>query len=161
MRVAALLCCAVVLSAHGVHMSTTSVDYRSETQTLEILIAVSTQHLEEILAQHHKRRVELDRTPDAEALVKQYLFSRFSFKQPDGKFLPLQWVGMEVKGGNTNLYVEAKVAGENGLSLRNELLLDWQRDQVNRVLPKRDGKGKPPQLLFWSGTAGEHQIIHF
>jgi hypothetical protein len=64
-------------------------------------------------------------------------------------------VGWEIKGGNVNLYIEAATTQPDKLQLRNDLLLDWQRDQVNRVLPKRDGKGRPPQLLFWVGTLGE------
>jgi hypothetical protein len=155
---------ASVVWTHGVHMSTTTVDYRSDTKRLEILIAISTQHLEEVLSRQHNVRVELDRTPGVEDMVKKYLFARFSFRHEDApprQFLPLTWVGMEIKGGNTNLYVEAAVEREDGWQLRNELLLDWQKDQVNRVLPKRDGKGKPPQVLYWSGTAGEHQPIRF
>lgn len=146
---------------HGVHMSMSSVDYRSDTRRLEILIALSAQHLEEILSTKAARRIELDRSPGVEDLVKDYLFRRFSVQNAQGKFVTLYWVGMEVKGGNVNLYVEAPVESESGLSLRNELLLDWQKDQVNRVLPKRDGKGKPPQILYWSGNAGEHLKLLF
>ena len=34
---------------HGVHMSTTTVDYQSSSKSVEILIAMSADHLEEIL----------------------------------------------------------------------------------------------------------------
>ncbi len=158
----ALLLLAVSASAfHGVHMSLSTVDYRSDSKRVEILIALSAQHLEEILSSKSGRRIELDRSPDIEGLAKDYLFRRFSLKNSSGQFLTLHWVGLEAKGGNVNLYLEAPVPSDTGLSLRNELLLDWQKDQVNRVLPKRDGKGKPPQLLFWSGNAGEHIPLHF
>jgi hypothetical protein len=160
----ALLLFGVVLCSyafHGVHMSLTSVDYRSEAKRLEILIALSSQHLEEILSSKSGKRVELDRTPGIEEIVKDYLFRRFSVRDASGKFITLHWVGMEVKGGNVNLYIESPVEGDVGLSLRNEILLDWQKDQVNRVLLKRDGKGKPPQILYWSGNAGEHLKLAF
>ncbi len=157
--------CLLLLSAaawaHGVHMSTATVDYRSETKSLEILISLSAQHLEEILSSQSGKRLELDRSPGIEDLVKNYLFRRFSVRNEAKQFVTLYWVGMEIKGGNVNLYIEAKVPGETGLALRNELLLDWQKDQVNRVLPKRDGQGKPPQLLYWSGNAGEHLPLVF
>jgi hypothetical protein len=155
------LLAAVALAFHGVHMSTTTVDYRSDTKRLEILIAMSAQHLEEILSMKAGKRLELDRSPGVEDLAKDYVFRRFSVQYSQARFLTLQWVGMEVKGGNVNVYLEAAVPGDQDLSLRNELLLDWQRDQVNRVLPKRDGKPKPPQILYWVGNAKEHQKLLF
>ncbi len=161
MRALLLTLISCAYAYHGVHMSMTSVDYRSDTKRLEILISLSSQHLEEILSSKSGKRIELDRTPGIEEMVKEYLFRRFSVQNVQGKFITLYWVGMEVKGGNVNLYVESPVEGDSGLSLRNELLLDWQRDQVNRVLLKRDGKGKPPQILYWSGNAGEHVKLMF
>jgi hypothetical protein len=157
----ALAIAAVSAQAHGVHMSTATVDYRSATKSLEIVITLSAQHLEEILSSQSGKRLELDRSPGIEDLAKDYLFRRFSVQNESKKFITLYWVGMEIKGGNVNLYVEAKVPGDGGLALRNELLLDWQKDQINRVLPKRDGQGKPPQLLYWSGNAGQHLPLAF
>lgn len=144
---------------HGVHMSTTTVDYQSSSKSVEILIALSADHLEEILRKNSGREVELDRTADAQKLAQDYVFSRFELKDASGKTLPLKWVGWEIKGGNVNCYVEAQASSDTGLKLRNDLLIDWQRDQINRVLPKRDGKGKPPQLMFWVGSLGEYSIF--
>jgi hypothetical protein len=140
---------------HGVHMSTATVDYQTSSKRLEILIAVSADHLEQILRQKSGREIELDRTADAEKLAREYVLARFQLKDGAGKLMPLRWVGWEIKGGNVNCYVETPFDGSKGLSLRNDLLIDWQRDQVNQVLPKRDGKGKPPQLMHWVGSQGE------
>ncbi len=145
---------------HGVHMSTATVDYQSASHSVEIMIAMSADHLEEILRKNSGRDIEIDRTPDAQKLAQDYVLARFSLKDNAGKAVPIKWVGWEIKGGNVNCYVEAKAAFE-GLKLRNEILIDWQRDQVNRVLPKRDGKVRPPQLMFWVGTAGEYQSLAF
>ena len=146
---------------HGVHMSTATVDYQSGTKSVEILIAMSADHLEEVLRKNSGREVELDRTGDAQKLAQDYVLSRFELKDSSGKTLPLKWVGWEIKGGNVNCYVEAKVSSDTGLKLRDDLLIDWQRDQINRVLPKRDGKGKPPQLMFWVGSLGEYLPLVF
>ena len=154
---------ALVLSFfwHGVHMSTATVDYQSSSKSVEILIAMSADHFEEILRKNSGREVELDRTVDAAKLAQDYVFSRFELKDASGKTLQLKWVGWEIKGGNVNCYVEVKAASESGLKLRNDLLIDWQRDQINRVLPKRDGKGKPPQLMFWVGSLGAYLPLVF
>ena len=154
------LLASLALYWHGVHMSTATVDYRSGSKDVEIMIAMSADHLEEVLRRNSGREVELDRTADAQKLAQDYVLSHFSLKDSGGKPVPLKWVGWEIKGGNVNCYVEAKAAGE-GLKLRNELLIDWQRDQVNRVLPKRDGKVRPPQLMFWVGTLGEYLPLAF
>ena len=156
--------CFVLLLAffwHGVHMSTATVDYQSGSKSVEILIAMSADHLEEILRKISGREVELDRTSDAQNLAQTYVLGRFELKDASGRTLPLKWVGWEIKGGNVNCYVEAKVSSDTGLKLRDDLLIDWQRDQINRVLPKRDGKGKPPQLMFWVGSLGEYLPLLF
>jgi hypothetical protein len=140
---------------HGVHLSTAIVDYRTDSRQLEIIIALSADHLEENLRRRTGRDIELDRSPDAAKLTEAYLRERFALREAGGRELPFRWVGWEIKGGNVNLYIEAATTQPDKLQLRNDLLLDWQRDQVNRVLPKRDGKGRPPQLLFWVGTLGE------
>jgi len=146
---------------HGVHMSTATVDYQSAHKRLEIVIAMSADHTEEILRQKSGRQIEIDRTPDAETLTQNYILSRFILRKAPNKTMPLKWVGMEIKGGNVNCYLEAPYEGKEPVQLRNDLLLDWQRDQTNRVLAKRDGKGKPPQSLFWIGTLGEFQPLAF
>lgn len=144
---------------HGVHLSTATVDFQTGSKRIEVMISLSADHVEEILRKKSGREIEIDRTRDAETLARDYVLARFELKDASGKKLPLKWVGWEIKGGNVNLYVEAPWNGGEGLRLRNDLLLDWQRDQVNRVLPKRDGKGRPPQLMFWVGTEGEFQAL--
>jgi len=146
---------------HGVHMSTATVDYQSGSKNLEMMIALSADHLEEILRKKSGREIELDRSPDAQKLTQTYVFGRFEVKDSSGKKLVLKWVGWEIKGGNVHCYFETPVSSSDGLKLRNDILMDWQRDQVNRVLPKRDGKGKPPQLMFWVGTVGEYLPLLF
>ncbi len=146
---------------HGVHLSTATVDYQSATKRLEIVIAMSADHVEEILRQKSGRDIEIDRTPDAQKLAREYVLARFQMKDESGRPIELKWVGWEIKGGNVNVYVEAPAFQGNSVKLRNDLLIDWQRDQVNRVLPKRDGKGKPPQVMYWVGTLGEYQTLSF
>lgn len=157
----AVLLAGVSFYWHGVHMSTATIDYRPQTQQLEIMLTVSADHLEQILSTRSGEQIEIDRSPQAPKLAEAYIREKVELRGPDGKTIAIRWVGLDVKGGNVNCFVEAKVAGDGGLKLRNELLLDWQRDQVNRVLPKREGKVRPPQLLFWSGTAGQFQNLVF
>jgi len=144
---------------HGVHLSTATVDYQTAGRRPEVMITLSADHLEEVLRRKSGREIELDRTAEAETWAREYVLGRFELRDGGGQKLPLRWVGWEIKGGAVNVYVEADWGGAAGLKLRNDLLLDWQRDQVNRVLPKRDGKGRPPQLMFWVGTQGEFQAL--
>ncbi|MFN8938477.1 MAG: DUF6702 family protein [Acidobacteriota bacterium] len=144
---------------HGVHLSTATVDYQTASKRLEVMITLSADHLEEVLRRKSGREIELDRTAEAETWAREYVLERFDLRYGGGRKLPLKWVGWEIKGGSVNLYVEADWDGAGDLKQRNDLMLDWQRDQVNRVLPKRDGRGKPPQLMFWVGTRGEFQAL--
>jgi len=157
----AVLLAGLALFWHGVHMSTATVDYRSDSRQLEIMLTLSADHLEQILSTRSGLRIEIDRSPQAGKLAEDYVRKRLALRGADDKDIVLRWVGLEVKGGNVNCFLEAKVQSEAGLKLRNTVLLDWQRDQMNRVLPKRDGKGRPPQLLYWSGNTGEFQNLVF
>jgi hypothetical protein len=146
---------------HGVHMSTATIDYRADRKQLEMMLTMSADHLEQILSTRSGLQIEIDRSPQVGSLAEAYIRERWELRGPDGKTIAWRWVGLDVKGGNVNCFLEAKVSSDGGLQLRNEILIDWQRDQINRVLPKRDGKVRPPQLLFWSGTTKQFQNLLF
>ena len=139
--------------AHGVHASLTSVDYNSQTKSLEITIVMTADDIETLLRRETGKQIELDRTAGAEKLVYEYLRKTLSLQSRTGDSLPLEWVGMEVRTAKLTVFVEAKApAGPAGLKVRNELLFEMLPDQVNMLSVKRDHKGKSSDHLFQPGS---------
>lgn len=144
---------ALSMSAHNFHASLTSMDYRSDVKNLEMIVVLNADDLEKVLRLQTGREIEIDRTKDAEALVKAYVTRNFELRAPDQKPLPLHWVGMEVKTNFVYVYVETKVEnGPKGVKIRDDLFRDLQSDQVNMLTMKQDGQGKSADFTFGPGV---------
>lgn len=148
-----LVMCAAAPSlaaAHTFHTSLMSMEYNSREQLMEISVQVFAHDLENILTRRNGKKVRLDRTPDAQALILAYLQGAVNLKNGAGETKALTWVGMESKADRVWLYVEAKMPeGLNGAQLRNSILFDLLDDQVNLVHLKYEGKKN--DLVFKPG----------
>ena len=141
--------------AHGVHASLTSIDYNSESRSLEITVVMTADDIEAVLRRDTGKQIEIDRTAGAEKLVFEYVRTKLELKG-----LALQWVGMEVRTAKLTAYLEAKAAdGPNGLKIRNELLFDLLPDQVNMLSVKRDHKGRSSDHLFQPGGGWQSVLL--
>ena len=121
-------------AAHTFHTSLMHIEYDEQEQLIEISIQVFTNDLEYILSRRSGKKVRLDRTPDAGQLTLTYLNEAVNLKNGDGRVKILSWVGMEPEADAVWLYVETKMPdGLEGIEIRNRLLFELVRDQVNRV----------------------------
>lgn len=140
----ALLACTLAAEAHGVHASLTSIQFNEQSKSLEIVMVMSADDIEAVLRRDTGKQVEVDR--GADQLVFAYIAKSLELRG-----LKLQWVGMEVSVQKITAYLEAKTTGDiNGISIRNDLLLDLLNDQVNILSVKRAGKpnAKASEHLF-------------
>lgn len=135
--------------AHKYHTSVTRLEYNAEDHSVEITIQTFTDDIEAILTKRAGKPVRLDANKDSGRLVLDYLRDAFELRM-DGAKLELQWVGLEMKGGTTWLYVLTKLPGSlSKASLRNALLFDLFEDQVNIVNVLDSGKKR--SLVFRRG----------
>lgn len=138
---------------HKFHFSNTQVDYNPGAATLEITIRLFADDLEQVLARRAGRKVEVDRTPDAEALAFGYLREVLRLRGPDMQEIPLRWVGMEAKVDTVYCYVEAPAppTGLRNLAMAFSLFFELQRGQVNLVSFRDPVHGRPRDMMFRAG----------
>lgn len=137
-------------AAHTFHTSLMSMEYNSREQLMEISLQVYTHDLETILTRRRGRRVLIDKTPDAPALLLAYLQEVVNLRNGAGETKPLAWVGMEAQSDRVLLYVEAKMPeGIAGAQLRNRIFFDLLDDQINLVHFKHEDRKS--DLVFKPG----------
>ncbi|MBC7909179.1 MAG: hypothetical protein H7Y30_01680 [Pyrinomonadaceae bacterium] len=126
---------------HTFHTSLMRVEYNRQEQLVEVSIQVFSHDLENILSRRSKKRIRLDKTPEAAKLALAYLNDAVNLKNRDGQLKTFSWVGMESQADAVWLYVETKMPeGLDGAQIRNRIFFDLLEDQVNLVHFKYDGK---------------------
>lgn len=140
-------------TAHKFHFSSTQVDFNPATASFEITIRLFADDLELVLARRAQRKVEIDRTPDAEALTFAYLRDVLRLRGPDMREIAVNWVGMEVKVDTVYCYLEAPApaTGLRNMALAFRLFTELQRGQVNLVSFRDPIHGRPRDLMFREG----------
>jgi uncharacterized protein DUF6702 len=126
---------------HTFHTSLMQMEYNQREKLVEISIQVFSHDLENILSSRSRKRVRLDKSPDAAQLTLAYLREAVNLKNRDGQLKTFSWVGMESQADTVWLYVETKMPeGLEGARIRNRIFFDLLDDQVNLVHIKDDGK---------------------
>ncbi|OYT69950.1 MAG: hypothetical protein CFK52_12540 [Chloracidobacterium sp. CP2_5A] len=146
-------------AAHKFHASFATVEHNPDAQSLEILLRVFSDDLESALSRKARRRVELDRTPDAADLVGAYARERLKLRRANGEPLRLLWVGMEQRVDMTLIYVEAPAPdGIADVEALVTVFFELFRDQKNNVSSK-DAQGKRHDILFRAGESGFKPLL--
>ena len=137
---------------HKVHVSVSQLEYNQKAQSVEIVLRVYADDLENALSQHSKRQIKLDpATANKDKRVVEtvvaYLRDSFQLKDKAGRAVRLNWVGMEWQTDMYWLYVEGKMpavpANSNaleGAQLKNKVFNELFDDQVNIVNAKIQNK---------------------
>ncbi|HEX8336095.1 MAG TPA: DUF6702 family protein [Pyrinomonadaceae bacterium] len=143
-------------AAHKYYTSLAQVEYNAEAGSVEVSLRVFADDLEAALTRRAGRKVSLDRTKDAEALVLAYLRDTFEIRNRDGETKALKWVGMELRSDIAWLYVEAEMPeGLAGARLRDHVLFELFEKQVNTVSVRYPGA--KADLVFARGD-GERAV---
>jgi hypothetical protein len=131
------------LISHKFHVSVTQIEFNQSAQSVEVVMRVYADDLENALSQHAKRPVKIDPTKSKEAgaLVMAYLRDTFELKSKAGKPVKFVWVGVEAQVDMFWLYFEGRLPGGlAGTQLRNRVMCELFDDQVNIVNTKYQGK---------------------
>jgi hypothetical protein len=129
--------------AHKFHVSVAALEFNPKLQTVEIVLRVYADDLENALSQHASRPVKLDpaKSREAGAAVMAYLRDQLTLKNAAGKPVRLTWVGLEAQVDMFWLYVEGKLSGGlTGAQLKNRVFCELFEDQVNIVNVKYLGR---------------------
>ncbi len=134
------------LAFHKIHVSVAQVEFNQKSQSVEIVVRVYADDLENALSQQAKRQIKIDPATAkndkriGEAVIA-YLRDNFELKSKSGRPVKLGWVGIESQADMFWLYVEGKMLdGLDGSQLRNRIFFDLFDDQVNIVNTKIQNK---------------------
>ncbi|MFN0085862.1 MAG: DUF6702 family protein [Blastocatellia bacterium] len=131
------------IAAHKIHVSVSQVEYIAQGQSVQVVMRVYVDDLENALSRHANRPVKLDPARGREAgdLVMAYLRGQFELKTKAGKPVKFNWLGLEAQVDMFWLYFEGKIPGGfSGAQLKNRVLFELFEDQVNIVNVKYQGK---------------------
>lgn len=143
---------------HTFHTSLTRMDFNEKDKMIEVSIQVFTHDIVSVLEKTSKKRIDLDETPDIDAIIQKYLETNFSLKNKKSEVMSLKWVGKEVRAETTYLYFE--IPSEEGFenyTLYNTLFFESFSEQTNIVVGKfLDKKAdlyfkvgdKPKEIVF-------------
>ncbi len=146
---------APVEARHRFHSSFTRMDYNAKDKLVEISIQLFTHDLVPVLERQAKKNIDLEKTPDIDKLLFDYLNLNFVLRDKKGDPRLLKWVGKEIKSDVVNIYIEIP-SGEsfNGWSLRNSIFFESFPIQVNYVVTRYGDK--KIDLYFKVGDAAKN-----
>ncbi len=133
---------------HKVHVSVAQIEFNQKSQSVEIVIRVYADDLENALSQHAKRPVKIDpatanKNKQIGETILAYLRGNLELKTKSGATVRLNWVGLEWQVDMFWLYVEGKMPPSSvktdsldGTQLRNRVFCELFDDQVNIVNTK-------------------------
>ena len=124
-------------ASHKFHASLSQMEYNAQTQSIEIIIRMFADDLENALTLRSGKRVRIDTTANIDALTLAYLREMFELKNGEGQAKTLAWVGKEVKVDSMWAYLEVKYARgfmAPRCATASSLIFD---DQINRVNVKQ------------------------
>lgn len=137
-------------SRHKFHTSLTRMDYNAEEKIIEVTIQLFPHDLVPTLEKRAGKRIDLERTPDVDQLILEYLSQNFILKDKNGDAKKLVWVGKELEVDTAYIYLQIPLAdGLEGASLQNTLFFESYPEQTNLVLSRFEKKKS--DLLFTSG----------
>ena len=116
-------------------------DFNEREKTVEISIQIFTHDLVPALERRAKKRIDLEKTPDVDKLILEYLNENFVLRDKNGAPKKLVWVGKQLEVDAVWVYVEAAAPeGLTGASLQNSILFESFPEQTNLVVARFGGK---------------------
>lgn len=133
----ALFLLAAEAQAHRYHFGITELAVNERTQSLEITHRFFVADIERALSLSAAKEMK-----DARKQMEAYVNGHFQIRGEDGQVLKPKWVGMESDVHDVWVYQEIPLAEVHGkqLEVKQSMLMEIERDQVNTVNVTRDGK---------------------
>ena len=137
-------------SLHRFHTTLTRIDYNADANLFEISIQLFTHDLAPLLERRGGKRVDLEKSPDADKLILDYLNENFVLTDKKNAVKSLKWIGKEFDTNSVRIYVEiASNENPEGYKLKNTLFFESYTEQTNLVVCRYDDK--KADLMFKVG----------
>jgi len=137
-------------NAHRYHTSLTRMDYNAKEKLVEVSIQLFAHDLVPVLEKYAKKRIDLEKTPDVDKFIFDYLNQNFILKDKNGEAKKLVWVGKELNVDKAFVYIEIPAEESlEGFSLQNTVFFESFSEQTNLVTARSNKKKS--DLLFKVG----------
>lgn len=127
-----------VARAHPIHTSLAEADYNRTSRKLEVALRVFADDLEAALAERTRTRISFLKTPPAEFMpaLRAYLGERFVVRAADGRAVPHEWIGHDLKDATNEIWIFFELTLPTGLenaTVHHAILSERFSDQLNTV----------------------------
>ncbi len=135
---------------HRYHTSLTRMDYKDKEKIIETSMQLFTHDLVPVLEERTKKKIDLEKTPDVDRMIFDYLSENFILKDNQGIARKIKWVGKEIDVDTIWVYLEisCEQSPENN-RLQNTTFFESFPEQTNLVTMRFDDKKS--DLLFKAG----------
>ena len=145
------------VSAHQQKAALTEILFNSRTGNIEVAHRFVMHDAEHAVRSALGVDGDLYGSSETREAFAAYVADRFALAKPDGAFLPLTVLGVEIKGGYLWVYQETPAPDRlAALSVRHGALRDIWPDQVNRVNVKYGGEVR---TLVFTGAADSLVVV--
>lgn len=121
---------------HAFHTSLTEIQYNAKEKSLEISIRMFTDDLETALTKFNNGQKVMvgGKNDNSDAVLSKYIQQHFAIISPQKQKKPLNFIGKELEGDATWIYVEIPNSQDfKGYFLYNSLMQEMFDDQTNLV----------------------------
>lgn len=116
-------------------------DYNANEKLVEITIQLFTRDLVPVLEKQTKKSIDLEKTPEIDKILLDYLSRNFVLKNTKGEAQKLNWVGKELKVDTAYVYIEIPLPESlEGASLQNTIFFESFPEQTNLLIARFENK---------------------
>ncbi len=144
----AILFILMPLLAFGLHkyyISFTKIDYSEKSKSLQIIMRVFTDDLQNGLEKQFLIKTELDTDkehPETNTYIEKYVTGKFIVKV-NGEKTPTVYIGKKYDADETKLYLEIEeISSVKNIEVQNNVLMELFEDQQNIIKIKINNKKK-------------------
>ena len=134
---------------HPVYTSVTEIEHNAKTNTLEVSCKIFTDDFEKTLRKVYKTKIDLENEkmkPAMDSLVNDYVKKHLSIST-NGKQVRLQFLGFErIEEGIYSYYEAENVSPFKRMVIKNNLLFEYKKEQMNFIHVTAAGKRKSTKL---------------
>jgi hypothetical protein len=142
--------------AHAFHVTVAEAEVNHKTGRIEFALRVHPGDLELALGRIAKRRIRLEKEPQVDSLIRNYLQRSIELKSGKSKPREILWIGKDVSIKWAWLYFEIPLKkGLDKTTLTNTMFIEILKDQENTIV-LRDGKRR--QTLSFRKDKAIHKI---
>lgn len=136
-------------NAHKYYLSLTQIEYKSDTQSIQIILNVFIDDMETALNDIHKVNLQLDTKKElkkSDIYFKKYLTKNLHLKA-NNKELTFRYLGKEYEGDNIFFYLEIDdVKNLESLQISSTILVQHFPKQQNLIKAKANGVNRSKLL---------------